>query len=166
MDAVDQRLPLPRLLVLGLQHVLAMYAGAVAVPLIVGAALGLSRSQLAFLVNADLFTCGVATLLQTLGLGRRLGVRLPVLLGVSFVAVGPMIAIGRTLGLPHVYGAILCSGALVLLLAPHFSRLRRLFPPVVTGSVVTIIGTSLAPVALNWAAGGVGQRDYGAPKNL
>lgn len=160
------RLSLARLALLGLQHVLAMYAGAVAVPLIVGSALGLPRAQVAFLVNADLLTCGLATLLQTVGLGRRLGIRLPVLLGVSFVAVGPMIAIGKTLGLQHVYGAVLCSGLLVLLLAGRFSRLRRLFPPVVTGSVVTIIGASLAPVALNWAAGGVGQPGYGAPRNL
>lgn len=166
MRAADQRLPPPQLLALGLQHVLAMYAGAVAVPLIVGSALALGRAQVAFLISADLFTCGLATLLQTLGLGRQLGIRLPVLLGVSFVAVSPMIAIGKELGLRHVYGAILCSGLLVVLLARHFSRVRALFPPVVTGSVITIIGASLLPVAMNWAAGGVGASDFGAPRNL
>lgn len=163
---VDELPPWPRTLALALQHVLSMYAGAVAVPLLVGAALKLSRPDQAVLISADLFTCGVATLLQTLGLGRRLGVRLPVLLGVSFVAVGPMISIGRNLGLPYVYGAIIGAGLLLTLLCPFLSTLRRLFPPVVTGSVVTLIGTSLAPVAVHWAAGGLGAPDYGAAANL
>lgn len=164
--AVDAWLPWPRLLALGLQHVLAMYAGAVAVPLIVGTALGLPPAAQAFLISADLLTCGIATLLQTLGVGRLLGVRLPVLLGVSFTAVGPMISIGKHLGLPYVYGAIISAGALLALLAPWFAALRRLFPPVVTGTVVTLIGVTLAPVALHWAAGGIGAADYGAPAHL
>jgi xanthine permease len=88
------------------------------------------------------------------------------MLGVSFVAVGPMITIGKHLGLPYVYGAILCSGLLLVVLGQWLSSLRRLFPPVVTGSVVTLIGTSLAPVAMQWAAGGVGAPDYGAAANL
>lgn len=164
--SVDERLPLARTLPLALQHVLAMYAGAVAVPLIVGSALGLSRRQLTFLISADLFTCGLATLLQTLGLGRHLGVRLPVMLGVSFVAVSPMIAIGKTLSIQHIYGSILCAGLFMVLASQYFHRLRPLFPPLVTGSIVTVIGLSLLPVAFNWAAGGVGAKDYGAPTNL
>lgn len=163
---VDQKLPLGQTAVLGLQHVLAMYAGAVAVPLIVGGAIGLTKSQLAFLINADLFTCGIATLLQCLGTFRGVGIRLPIIMGVTFTAVGPMIAIGSNLGLPYVYGSILVSGLFIFLFAGYFSRLRKFFPPVVTGSVVTIIGTSLLPVALNWAAGGIGSPDYGAPYNL
>ena len=163
---VDAVPPWPRLLALAMQHVLAMYAGAVAVPLLVGAALKLPRADQAALISADLLTCGVATLLQTLGAGRRLGVRLPVLLGVSFVAVGPMISIGRSLGLPYVYGAILCAGGLLAVFSPFLSALRRFFPPVVTGAVVTLIGTSLAPVAMHWAAGGLGAPDYGAATNL
>lgn len=163
---VERILPAGPMLLLGLQHVLAMYAGAVAVPLLVGSALGLSKSQQAFLINADLFTCGIATLLQALGLGRHLGIRLPVLLGVSFTAVGPMIAIGKNLGIQYVYGAILCSGLLVVLLCGQVSRLRRFFPPVVTGSIVTIIGTSLLPVAMHWAAGGIGAPDYGSRRHL
>lgn len=163
---VDARLPWPRMGILALQHVLAMYAGAVAVPLIVGSALGLSPTDQAFLVSADLFTCGIATLLQTVGVGRHLGVRLPVLLGVSFTSVGPMISIGKQLGLPYVYGAILVAGVFMALVSGQFGRLRRLFPPVVTGSVVTVIGTTLAPVAMGWAAGGVGAPDFGAPRHL
>ena len=74
---VDEMLPPGKLFVFGLQHVLAMYAGAVAVPLIIAAAAGLSKSQTAFLINADLFTCGLATLLQTLGIWK-IGIKIPV----------------------------------------------------------------------------------------
>lgn len=163
---VDQKLPAGQSFILGLQHVLAMYAGAVAVPLIVGGAVGLTKSQLAFLINADLFTCGIATLLQVLGIGKNIGIRLPIILGVSFTAVGPMIAIGGNYGITAIYGSILASGLFVFLIAGYFSKLRRFFPTVVTGSVVTIIGTSLMPVAMNWCAGGIGRSDYGDPINL
>lgn len=165
-NTVDGVPPWPRLLLYGLQHVMAMYVGAVTVPLLVGTALGLSRPDLTALISADLFTCGVATLLQTLGLGRRLGVRLPVMLGVSFVAVSPMITIGKQLGLPYVYGAIIASGLMLALLSPLLGGLRRFFPPLVTGTIVTLIGASLAPVAIGWAAGGRGASDFGAPRHL
>src|ERR1700709_2463087 len=90
---VDEILPTPRLLALGLQHVLVMYAGAVAVPLIVGRALKLSPEQVALLVSADLFACGLATLVQSWGL-PGIGIRMPVMMGVTFAAVTPMIAMG------------------------------------------------------------------------
>src|SRR5947207_13320254 len=92
---VDQSLPTPRLLALGLQHVLVMYAGAVAVPLIIGRALKLPPEQIALLINADLFACGIATLIQSYGLGALFGVRLPVMMGVTFAAVGPMVAMAN-----------------------------------------------------------------------
>lgn len=163
---VDERLPVGRTLILGLQHVLIMYTGAVAIPLILGNALGLSRGEIAFLISADLLTCGLATLLQTLGLTRYLGVRLPVVLGVTFVALKPMITIGKESGLPTVYGAIILSGILAMLVAPYFSRLRRLFPPLVVGCLLVTIGISLLPVSLNWAGGGTGAPDFGAPRHL
>ena len=95
---VHERLPLSRLIPLGLQHVLAMYAGAVVVPIIVGMAMKFTPAQMTMLVAADLFTCGLATLFQCYGLGKTIGIRLPVILGVSFTAVGPMIAIGTGAG--------------------------------------------------------------------
>lgn len=163
---VDELLPPGRLFAYGLQHVLAMYAGAVAVPLIVGGALGLPEAELVYLINADLFTSGLATLLQTLGLWK-FGVRLPVVQGVTFAAVSPMILIARQGGLPTVYGAIIVAGAVTLLLAPHASRLLRLFPPVVTGSIITLIGLSLLPVAVRWAGGGnPASPEFGAPRHL
>mgnify|MGYP001954111005 CR=1 FL=1 len=150
---------------LGLQHVLAMYAGAVIVPLIIGGALKLSPAQMAYLIAADLFTCGIATLLQVIGT-RYLGIRLPVVLGCTFTAVGPIIAIASTTNLATAYGAIIIAGFFVLLAAPLFGKLLRFFPTVVTGSVVTIIGLSLIPVAMNNAAGGQGSPDFGQPHNL
>ncbi|WP_371369902.1 nucleobase:cation symporter-2 family protein [Sporomusa rhizae] len=146
-------LPLGQLFTYGLQHVLAMYAGAVAVPLIVANALGLSQEQLIYLINADLFTCGLATLIQTLGFWN-MGIRIPVIQGVTFAAVTPMIIIGKTHGLTGIYGAVIVAGIVTYLMSPYFSRLIRFFPPVVTGTIITVIGVTLMPVAVRWAAGG------------
>jgi xanthine permease len=166
VDKINEKLPMAQTIPLGLQHVLAMYAGAVVVPLIVGGALGMTPQQLAYLVAADLFTCGIATLLQAIGIGKSIGIKLPVVLGCSFTAVGPMITIGHEAGPGAIYGAIISSGIFVLIFSYFFGKLLRFFPPVVTGSVVTIIGLSLIPVAINNLAGGVGAKDFGAPKNL
>ncbi|WP_163505630.1 nucleobase:cation symporter-2 family protein [Fodinicola acaciae] len=163
---VDEVPPIGRLLSLGLQHVLAMYAGAVAVPLIVGSALKMSSTDLAYLISADLLVSGVATLIQCIGVWR-FGVRLPLMQGCTFAAVTPMVLIGTTTGgLPAIYGAVIVSGLGMVLLAPVFGRLLRFFPPLVTGTVITIIGLSLLPVAANWAAGGVGAPGFGKPANL
>jgi uric acid transporter len=158
---VDQVLPVGQLFLYGLQHVLAMYAGAVAVPLIIAAAAGLTKEQTAFLINADLFTCGIATLLQTLGLWK-FGIRIPVIQGVTFAAVTPMVMIAKSQGMTGIFGAVMVAGLFTFLLAPFFSKLVRFFPPVVTGSVITVIGISLLPVGVNWAAGGVGNKNYGS----
>jgi uric acid transporter len=155
---VDERLPLPRLAALGLQHVLVMYAGAIAVPLIVGRALGLSPEQVTLLISADLFCCGLVSLIQSLGAGRWFGVRLPVMMGVTFAAVGPMVAMagaqGGVDGARAIFGAIIGAGIVAILIAPAMSRLLRLFPPVVTGSIIAIIGISLMRVGVGWALGG------------
>lgn len=164
--AVDRVPPFGQLAALGLQHVLAMYAGAVAVPLIVGSAMRMSAADIGYLVSADLLVSGVATLIQCLGFWR-FGVRLPLMQGCTFAAVTPMVLIGTTGGgLRAIYGAVIVSGVLMIALAPVWGRLLRFFPPLVTGTVITIIGISLLPVAVNWAAGGVGASSFGAPRNL
>ncbi|MEH3119998.1 MAG: nucleobase:cation symporter-2 family protein [Methylorubrum populi] len=152
---------------LGLQHVLVMYAGAVAVPLIVGRALGLSPEEIAILVSADLFACGLATLIQSWGL-PGIGIRMPVMMGVTFASVTPMIAIGTNpaLGLTTIYGSVIVAGLFGLLAAPLIGRLLPLFPPVVTGTIILVIGISLMRVGVNWAAGGLGNPNYGAPLYL
>ncbi|CAG9611818.1 Nucleobase transporter PlUacP [Bacillus rhizoplanae] len=150
---------------LGIQHMLAMYAGAVIVPLIVGGGLGLNQGELTYLVSIDLLMCGIATILQALT-NRFFGIGLPVVLGCTFTAVGPMIAIGKQYGVSAVYGSIIAAGLFVVLFSSMFGKLVKLFPPVVTGSVVTVIGVTLVPVAINDMAGGVGSKDFGSLSNL
>lgn len=150
---------------LGFQHLLAMYAGAILVPLIVGDALGLTSEQLTYLVAIDILMCGIATILQVLN-NRFFGIGLPVVLGCTFTAVGPMIAIGGQFGVSAIYGAILVSGLVVILISGVFGGLVRFFPPVVTGSVVTIIGITLIPVAINNMGGGEGASDFGSLVNI
>ena len=155
-SAVDERLPAARLVTLGLQHVLVMYAGAIAVPLIIGRALKLPPEQVAALISADLFCCGLVTVIQSLGLGKLFGIRLPVMMGVTFASVSPMLAMANdpTLGINGIFGAVIGAGVVSLLIAPFVSRVLRLFPPVVTGSVIAVIGISLMRVGVNWAVGG------------
>ncbi|WML31358.1 nucleobase:cation symporter-2 family protein [Neobacillus sp. OS1-32] len=150
---------------LGIQHVLAMYAGAVIVPLIIGNALHFSTEQLAYLVSLDILTSGIATILQVWQ-NRFFGIGLPIVLGCTFTAVTPIISIGSKYGLSSIYGAILASGLIVIVIAKYFGKLIRFFPPVVTGSVVTIIGTTLIPVAMNNVAGGQGSPDFGSASNI
>lgn len=172
---VDELLPVPKLLAYGLQHIAAMYAGVVAPPLIVGAACGLGATELTVLIGAALLTSGLATLLQTLGVWRagnwKVGSRLPFVNGISFAGVAPMLAIARTAhpgqALPLIYGGILVAGVAAFFAAPYFGRLNRFFPPVVSGTVITLIGLSLFPVAATWAQGGnPGAADFGSIRNI
>ena len=153
---VDQVPPIGKLTVLGIQHVLAFYAGAVVVPLVIASGLGLDNHTLVHLINADLLTCGIATIIQSAGIGRFIGVKLPLIQGVTFTAVSPLIAIGaaatppgadpRT-GLATMYGSIIAVGLLVFLVAPFFAKLLRFFPPIVTGTLLTVMGTTLLSVS-------------------
>lgn len=167
---VDEVLPAGQMFVYGLQHVMSMYAGVVAVPLIVGTAMGLPFGELAYLLTAALLVSGLATLLQTLGVWR-IGARQPLVQGTSFAAVASMLAIGKgagggAAGLAAIYGAVIVAGVIGFLLAPAFNRLLHLFPPVVTGVVITVIGVSLLPVSFGWAGGGTGTPDFGAVSNV
>ena len=150
----------------GLQHVLSMYAGIVAVPLVLASALGLPSSDVVLIIGASFFMCGVATLIQTLGFGG-FGAKLPIVQGTTFASVATMILIGKQAGLPGIFGAVIAGGLFTVLAAPYFSKLLRFFPPVVAGTVITMIGVSLLPVAIKWAGGGVpGTPTFGSPSNL
>jgi uric acid transporter len=158
------------LLVYGLQHVMSMYAGVVAVPIIIGTALKLNFADLSYMLAASLLVSGLATLVQTLGVWR-IGARLPIVQGTSFAAVASMLAIGAdggggTHGLQAIFGAVLVAGVAGFAISGVFSRLLRFFPPVVTGSVITVIGLSLLPVSIQWAGGGVGAKDFGSVDNV
>ena len=153
---VDQVPPFGKLTILGIQHVLAFYAGAVVVPFFIVKQLGLDDETLIHLINADLLTCGIATIIQSAGIGRFVGVKLPLIQGVTFTAVSPLIAIGAAAtppgadpktGLATMYGSIIAVGLIVFLAAPFFAKLLRFFPPVVTGTLLTVMGTTLLSVS-------------------
>ncbi|GBF06255.1 uracil-xanthine permease [Deinococcus aerius] len=163
---VDEVPPPGRTVAFGLQHVLSMYAGIIAVPLVLASALGLPQDQVVRIVNASFFMCGIATLIQTLGF-PGFGARLPIVQGTTFASVASMILIGKEFGLPGIYGAVIVAGLFTVLVAPFFSRLLRFFPPVVAGTVITIIGVALLPVSIRWAGGGnPAAPDFGSPANL
>ncbi len=154
---VDESLPISKLIPLGLQHVLVMYAGAVAVPLIVGRALNLTPDQVAMLISADLFVCGIVTLIQSMGATQWFGIKLPVMMGVTFASVAPMVAIANAnpgqSGAQLLFGSIIGAGVVSIFIAPIISRMLRFFPPVVTGTIIAIIGISLMRVGINWIFG-------------
>ena len=167
---------MPQLLGYGMQHILSMFGGVIAVPIIIGGAAGLSAADRGLLVSCALFISGVATLLQTLGL-PFFGSRLPLVQGISFASVSTMLAIiagagdDGELGLRRVFGAVLVSAAIGLIIAPFFSRVVRFFPPVVTGTIITVIGLSLMPVAARWITGqamiaGQPNPQYLSPSNI
>lgn len=132
--------------VLGLQHVLSMYAGSILVPIMIAGALGYSARELTYLISTDIFMCGVATFLQ-LKLTKHTGVGLPVVLGCAFQSVAPLSIIGAQQGSGAMFGALIASGIYVILVAGIFSKIARFFLPIVTGSVITVIGLSLVGVA-------------------
>ncbi|MDX0621646.1 purine permease [Sinorhizobium medicae] len=162
----DEKLGIGANLAYGLQHVLTMYGGIVAVPLILGQAAGLDPGEIGLLITASLFAGGLATILQTIGL-PFFGSQLPLVQGVSFSGVATMIAISGNGGLQSVLGAVIAAALIGLLITPVFSRITRFFPPLVTGIVITTIGLTLMPVAARWAMGGNNSSpDFGSPANI
>lgn len=172
---VDQVPSFGKLSVLGIQHVLAFYAGAVVVPLVIASGLGLDNETLIHLINADLFTCGIASIIQSAGLGPKIGVKLPLIRGVTFTAVSPLIAIGIAAtpadadpktGLATMYGSIIAAGLVTFFVAPFFAKLLRFFPPVVTGTLLTVMGITLISVSagdiVSWGTYAAEGQDAGA----
>lgn len=155
----------PKAAVLGLQHLLAMYSGSVLVPLLIGGALGFSAKQLTYLVSIDIFMCGLATFLQ-LRSNRFMGIGLPVVLGCAVQAIEPLKMIGKNYSIGAMYGSIIVAGLVVILISGWFAKIKKLFPPVVTGSLITVIGLTLIPVAVGNLGGGDGVKNFGDPKNL
>jgi len=152
--------------VLGLQHLLAMYSGAVAVPLLIGTTLKFNSEQMTYLVSIDIFMCGLATMIQ-LFRNKYFGIGLPVVLGCAIQAVAPLEMIGQKFSINTMYGAIIVAGIFVFLVAGWFSKIKKLFPPVVTGTLITVIGLTLIPVAVQNMGGGSAQaKDFGDAKNL
>lgn len=149
---VDRVLPLPKLGLFGLQHLLVMYASTVTVPVVVAAGLGLPQQDLIYLVAADLMLCGLGTLLQSLGIWN-VGVKLPMVIGASYTGIAPMLVIGQGSDIQTMYGAILVAGLFTIAVAPLVSRLMRYFPPVVIGTAIVLIGIQLVPAGGKMIAG-------------
>lgn len=151
----DEKLGVGPTIGYGVQHILAMFGGVIAVPLIVGGAAGLDTADRALLVACSLFVSGASTLLQTVAV-PYFGSQLPLVQGTSFAAVSTILAIigdrGHE-GLQSVYGAIIVAAAIGLVITPFFARIVKFFPAVVTGSIITVIGLSLMPVAARWITG-------------
>jgi len=160
----DEILPAKKMFALALQHVAVAYVGSVAVPLIIANALGFTREDTILLISTTFFCSGLATLVQTVGFWR-FGVRLPIMTGVAFSSVSAIIAIGTMpgVGISGICGAVILGGLFIVLIAPLAGRLRRFFPPVVTGCIVTAIGMQLLPVAYQWAGGGKNHENFGDP---
>ena len=173
LEEVHQRLNTKDLFLLGIQHVAAMCAGAIAVPMILGESLGLDQGQINTLVSATLMMAGIGTFIQTVGVHKKIGAKLPIVEGVSFAGVSALVAVGLTyngtdpiFGLQVMFGATILSGVFAFLMAPAFGKLLKYFPPLVSGVVVTSMGLSLIPVALRWIAGSPKSIHYLSLKNI
>ena len=152
--------------ILGLQHLLAMYSGAVAVPLLIGTALKFNAEQMTYLVSIDIFMCGLATLLQLMR-NKYFGIGFPVILGCAIQAVAPLQMIGQKFSINDMYGAIIIAGIFVILISGVFAKIKKYFPPVVTGTLITTIGLTLVPVAIqNMGGGNASAKDFGSSQNL
>ncbi|MCK7598675.1 purine permease [Microbulbifer sp. CAU 1566] len=157
--------PLTRAVPLGIQHVLAMFVANVTVPIVIAGAAGLSAEDTAFMVQAAMFVAGVATLIQSLGIGR-IGARLPIVMGTSFGFVPVLIPIAVGMGVPAALGAGLCGGIAMALVGFFLPWLRTLFPPIVTGTFVIMLGILLMPVGFAYIGGGYGAEDFGSLQHI
>lgn len=161
------RVPKPHIMTtMAIQHLLTMYTGAIAVPLVLGAALDLDPRDIGFLISMDLFICGISTVLQSIGVVKLLGVRLPVISGAAFASVSPMIIIGDTYGLPAIWGSLIAAGIFGLAISWWFSKLIRYFPSVVAGTIITVIGVSLIGVGVGLVVGSPESSAYASTTNL
>lgn len=146
---LNQKPPHGMTFLLALQHMLASIGGIVAVPLIVGASIGLPNDEIVSLINAALLVSGIVTIAQCVGIGP-VGIKLPVVMGSSFAFLGVAISIGNESGVAGIMGAALVGSFVVVIASFYMDKVRKLFPTVVSGVVVTLIGLTILPVAMNW----------------
>lgn len=162
----NKKLPMSKNLIMGLQHVLTMVPGSIAVPLILANSLNLDAKTTAYLVAANLLTSGIAILIQVVGFKKLVGSKLPIVLGSAFAPLGPMIAIGQEFGLPVLFGSIIASGILIFLISFFLEKILKFFPDVVVGCFVLVIGLSLAPSAFSDLLGGSQSENFGSLTNI
>jgi xanthine permease len=162
---IEDRPPAGKSLALGVQHLLAMFLSTVALPLVIAGGIGLSPSDTVFIVQMALFVAGLATVVQVYPLGP-VGARLPIVMGTSAIFVSPLIDVGSEFGLAAIFGAVIVAAPIEVILGYVFKDVRRFFPPLVTGIVVMLVGLTLIPTAMQYAAGGPGAPTYGNLENL
>ncbi len=158
---IEERPPPSEALALGLQHLSVMLLGNIAPALLISLALGLENEEAAYLIQVALIMSGLATMVQARPIGP-IGGRLPIVMGTSIVFMGAIIAIARQYNLATAFGACLVAASVELLMAYGVATVRRLFPPLVSAIVVMLIGLTLVPIGMDYAAGGVGAADYGS----
>lgn len=162
---IEDRPNLQLSILLGFQHIVAAFGGIVAVPLVIGPAIGVDVRTTAMLVSATIFVAGLATIIQARGI-YKIGAKLPCIMGTSFTFVGPAITVGSSMGLAGIFGATILGSFIEMILSRFIKPLMKFFPPVVTGTVVTLIGLTLVPVSMDWCAGGIGSPTYGSITNI
>ncbi|ACQ52523.1 nucleobase:cation symporter-2 family protein [Clostridium botulinum] len=152
-------------ILLGLQHIFAAFGGIIVVPIVISAALGFDAKTSTALISSAILAAGVATFIQSRGIGT-IGARVACIMGTDFTFVAPAIAVGGKFGLSGIFGATILGAGIVIILSFFVKPLMKLFPPIVTGTVVSLIGLTLLPVSIDWAAGGAGSANYGSLKNI
>ena len=152
--------PAGQLIPLGLQHVVAAVVGVITPAMIVSGTCGLSAEEKTLLIQVSLVVTALATLLQLFPIFGHIGARLPVIMGISFAYVPTLQAIGADFGLPAILGAELVGGFVAILFGIFVRPIRKLFPPLVTGTVIFTIGLSLYPTAVRYMAGGSANSEW------
>lgn len=163
--AVDDDLDLPKKVLFGLQHIFAAFGGIIVVPLVIATSLGFDSKVTTALISASILGSGLATIIQAKGVGK-VGARVACIMGTDFTFVSPAISVGSVLGLPGIIGATILGSLFEVILSFFIKPLMKFFPPLVTGTVVALIGLTLLPVSIDWAAGGAGSANYASLENL
>ncbi|MFB1064610.1 uracil-xanthine permease family protein [Natrinema sp. H-ect4] len=162
---INDEPPLSEAIPLGIQHLLAMFLSTVALPLVIAGAIGLGQSETTFIVQMALLVAGFATIVQVYSVGP-VGSRLPIVMGTSAIFVTPLIDIGNSFGIAAIFGAVIVAAPVEIVIGYFYDDLRSLFPPLVTGVVVMLVGLTLVPTAIQYSAGGPGAETYGDLANL
>ncbi|PWX13913.1 purine permease [Clostridium perfringens] len=165
MYGVDDDLDLPKKVLFGLQHIFAAFGGIIVVPLVIATSLGFDSKVTTALISASILGSGLATIIQAKGVGK-VGARVACIMGTDFTFVSPAISVGSVLGLPGIIGATILGSLFEVILSFFIKPLMKFFPPLVTGTVVALIGLTLLPVSIDWAAGGAGSANYASLENL
>ncbi|MGT2802810.1 nucleobase:cation symporter-2 family protein [Streptococcus henryi] len=162
---IDDKPPVGVTILLALQHILAAFAGIIAVPLVVASAIGLSVEDTSIMVSATIFVAGITTVIQSKGIGP-IGSRVSGMMGTDFTFANPAISVGSKFGIAGIVGATIAGALVEIILSRFVKPLMKFFPPLITGTVVALIGITLMPVSMNWAAGGSGAEDFGSLENI